>query len=68
MTDYDNRDIEDFTLRLGVAIYDLNKKHNNILHRTNLGNVLTPFFRFNNYIIRSRKDEEEENSNDRKKF
>jgi hypothetical protein len=46
MSEIDNKDIESFTHDLGVAIYEINKKHDNILYRTNLGNSMTEFFRF----------------------
>ena len=52
-------DIESFVYGLGIAIYDLNKKHNNVLHRTNLGNVMTPFIRFINKVKKDRELQKE---------
>lgn len=59
MSEIDNKDIESFTHDLGVAIYEINKKHDNILYKINLGNSMSEFFRF---VKRNKK----ENKNERK--
>ena len=56
-------DLEAFTNDLGCAIFDLNKKHSNILYRTNLGNVLTQFFRFMKFL---KEEKERGKENDEK--
>jgi len=53
--DRDN-DIEAFTHDLGIAIFDLNKKHSNVLYRTNLGNAMIECFRFINHIKEKKKE------------
>ena len=56
-SNYDNRDVEGFTYELSKAIFDLNKKHNNVLYRTNLGNSMTEFIRFINRVNKNREEE-----------
>ena len=50
-----DKDIEDFTNGLTIAIWDLNKKHGNVLYRTGLGNSLVPLIKFMKGI---KKDQE----------
>ncbi len=54
-----DRDIENFTHDLVVAIWDLNKKYSLILFRTNLGNQMLPLIRWVNEIKEQRKKEQE---------
>ena len=56
ISNYDNRDVEAFTHELSKAIFDLNKKHNDVLYRTNLGNSITEFIRFINRVKKHGED------------
>lgn len=60
--------IEDFSHDLGIAIYDLNKKHSNILHRTNLANHLTPYFVFIKCLREEREEREKREAEENAKI
>jgi len=62
MSDYTDTDIEEFTYNLGIAIYDLNKKHNDVIWKTNLGNSMVMFFRFMKGVKKGYEEEAERNS------
>jgi len=58
-----DEDIEAFTEGLGVAIFDLNKKHSNTLYRTNLYNSLSGYF----YFMKKTKEEKKKKAEEKAK-